>query len=316
MLFLNKIDLASAGVRETLAMLQPASRTPLLLRQLPVWQHGVATGFVDLALERAFLYREHAPSTVIETPAGVAPDHKEARYSMLERLADYDDALMEQLISEIEPPRDRVFDDLAKELRRRPYRAAADGLGRSRPRRHPASEGAAARGARHRANARAARHRVRRVRRSPRSCAPSTPAMAANCRSPACCAAPSPTGQASSARAAAEERIAGLSRLMGAASAKIARAEEGETVAFARLEQIATGDRFTDAKKPPEAAVAAPPPRADPIDRRACEGPQGRSPPRRGAWPSYARKIRRWSIFTTRNRASSSCSARARCIFA
>ena len=31
---------------------------------------------------------------------------------MLEALADYDDALMEELISEIEPPRDRVFDDL------------------------------------------------------------------------------------------------------------------------------------------------------------------------------------------------------------
>src|SRR6202167_4908727 len=117
MLFLNKIDLGGAGVRETLAMLQPASRTPLLLRQLPVWQHGVAIGFIDLALERAFLYREHAPSVVIETPDGVAPEHKEARYSMLERLADYDDALMEQLIGEIDPPRDRVYLDLAKELR-------------------------------------------------------------------------------------------------------------------------------------------------------------------------------------------------------
>ena len=36
---------------------------------------------------------------------------------MLERLADYDDALMEELIEEIEPPRDQVFDDLRKELR-------------------------------------------------------------------------------------------------------------------------------------------------------------------------------------------------------
>src|SRR5215203_6419839 len=38
---------------------------------------------------------------------------------MLERLADHDDALMEDLISEIEPPKDRVFEDLAKELRER-----------------------------------------------------------------------------------------------------------------------------------------------------------------------------------------------------
>jgi elongation factor G len=36
---------------------------------------------------------------------------------MLEKLADYDDELMEQLLGDIEPPRDRVFDDLARELR-------------------------------------------------------------------------------------------------------------------------------------------------------------------------------------------------------
>ncbi len=59
-LFLNKIDLAGGGVRETLEMLQPASRAPLLLRQIPIWENGVATGFVDLALERAFVYRESA----------------------------------------------------------------------------------------------------------------------------------------------------------------------------------------------------------------------------------------------------------------
>ena len=116
-LFLNKIDQSTGGLRETLEMLQPASRTPLLLRQIPVWENGVATGFVDLALERAFVYRESAPSIVIEMPAGVIPEEKQARYSMLEKLADYDDALMEQLISDIDPPRDLVFDDLARELR-------------------------------------------------------------------------------------------------------------------------------------------------------------------------------------------------------
>jgi elongation factor G len=34
-LFLNKIDRATAGVRETLQMLQTVSRTPMLLRQIP-----------------------------------------------------------------------------------------------------------------------------------------------------------------------------------------------------------------------------------------------------------------------------------------
>ena len=99
-------------MRETLALLQQASRTPLLLRQIPIWKDGIAVGFIDLALERAFIYREHAPSEVVDLPEGELPREKEARFAMLERLADYDDELMEELISEIEPPRDRIFDDL------------------------------------------------------------------------------------------------------------------------------------------------------------------------------------------------------------
>ena len=116
-LFLNKIDTFDTQVRDILPMLQPASRRPLVLRQIPIWENGIATGFVDLALERAFVYREHAPSEVIEMPAGVLDREKEARFHMLEQLADYDDALMEQLLTDIPPPRDRVFDDLSSELR-------------------------------------------------------------------------------------------------------------------------------------------------------------------------------------------------------
>src|SRR5262245_51302710 len=68
-LFLNKIDSFDTRVRDVLAELQPASKKPLVLRQIPIWENGIATGFVDLALERAFVYREHAPSEVIELPA-------------------------------------------------------------------------------------------------------------------------------------------------------------------------------------------------------------------------------------------------------
>src|SRR6187549_1238895 len=63
-LFLNKIDRANKRIRETLATLQPASRVPLVLRQIPVWNGELIEGFVDLALERAFVYREHKPSEV------------------------------------------------------------------------------------------------------------------------------------------------------------------------------------------------------------------------------------------------------------
>jgi elongation factor G len=116
-LFLNKIDKATARIRDTLATLQPASRIPLVLRQIPIWNNDLIAGFVDLALERAFVYREHMASEVIALDGGNLDREKDARFSMLEKLADHDDALMEQLLEDIQPPRDAVFDDLARELR-------------------------------------------------------------------------------------------------------------------------------------------------------------------------------------------------------
>jgi elongation factor G len=115
-LFINKIDKASRRLRETLQVLRPASRVPLLLRQIPIWSNGIVSGFVDLALERAFVYREHAASQVIPLDGEDLAREKEARFSMLETLADHDDELMENLLSDMEPPRDRVFDDLGRDL--------------------------------------------------------------------------------------------------------------------------------------------------------------------------------------------------------
>jgi elongation factor G len=259
-LFLNKIDLAGgAKIREALEMLQPASRSPLLLRQIPIWENGVATGFIDLALERAFVYRESAPSQVVEMPAGVADDEKQARYSMLEKLADYDDALMEQLISDIEPPRDRIFLDLAQELREghvvpvmigsasaghgvtrllKALRHEAPGVAKTRKRLGvPESGPALAQVVRTIHTAHGGKLSVARVLRG---------AFA--------------DGATVACAREHEERIAGLGRLMGAVSTKLSRAEEGDTVAFARLEGLTTGDRFSDGKTGPRPAPIAPPP--------------------------------------------------------
>src|SRR3569832_2150726 len=117
--FLNKIDKADKRVRETIKLLQPASRVPLLLRQIPIWKGDLIAGFVDLALERAFVYKEYSASEVIDLAGEDLNREKEARFTMLETLADHDDALMEQLLEDIQPPRDKVFADLAKELRDR-----------------------------------------------------------------------------------------------------------------------------------------------------------------------------------------------------
>jgi elongation factor G len=116
-LFLNKIDKADKRIRETVSLLQPASRVPLLLRQIPIWSGEIITGFTDLALERAYVYKEHAPSEIIQLAGDDLNREKDARFTMLETLADHDDELMEQLLEDIPPPRDKIFDDLTKELR-------------------------------------------------------------------------------------------------------------------------------------------------------------------------------------------------------
>ena len=246
-LFLNKIDTATARVRETLAMLQPASRAPLLLRQIPIWQNGIATGFIDLALERAFVYREHAPSTVVDVPAGDMPREKEARYSMLERLADYDDALMEELISDIEPPRDQVFDDLSAHLRQ----------GHA----VPLLIGSAERGNGVTRLWKALRHEAPGITETCErlGIASIGPALAQSLRT----IHTAHGGKLSLSRVlrgsfadggsifcarGGEDRISGLSRLMGATSSRQGRAEEGDTLAFGRLDHVASGDAFSDSK--------------------------------------------------------------------
>lgn len=119
LMFVNKMDRPSedGGLRETLAMLQPASPVPLVLRQIPITRGGAAIGCIDLALERAYAWHDHAPSEVIAIPDEEKAREVEARFEMLEKLADYDDALMEDLLSEHEPPQGRVFADLVAEMR-------------------------------------------------------------------------------------------------------------------------------------------------------------------------------------------------------
>ena len=116
-LFINKIDTARGRVRDLLEALQPASSAPLVARQIPIWEDDKVTGFVDLALERAYHYEPGKPSRIIDIPKDLAERETEARFHMLEQLADFDDELMEQLLSDVTPDRDTIFADLVRETR-------------------------------------------------------------------------------------------------------------------------------------------------------------------------------------------------------
>ncbi|MBI1250212.1 MAG: elongation factor G [Alphaproteobacteria bacterium] len=114
-IFVNKIDSARGAIRDLLAALQPVSASPLVARQIPIWRDGHAAGFVDLALERAYMYKPGAPSERVDMPADLFERETEARFQMLEALADFDDALMEQLLSDEPPSLTTVFSDLVRE---------------------------------------------------------------------------------------------------------------------------------------------------------------------------------------------------------
>jgi elongation factor G len=116
-LFVNKIDQAHGNVGELLDALQPASSAPLVARQLPILQDDKVTGFIDLALERAFVYRQGQQFEQIDIPSELAQAETDARFHMLEQLSSYDDALLEQLLGDVNPEPQMVFGDLVKEMR-------------------------------------------------------------------------------------------------------------------------------------------------------------------------------------------------------
>jgi len=186
---------------------------------------------------------------------------KEARFTMLETLADHDDALMEQLLEDIEPPRDRIFEDLTKELR--------DGLV------CPVLIGTATR-----------TNGVLRLMKALRHEAPGIPTTVERLglkdvqdtvayvlktyhttHGGKLSVARVLTGQAGDGTTFVTPereagRVSGVFNLMGQATEKRGAASAGETVAFGKLDHANTGDTLTAAKEAHAAiaTVAAYPP--------------------------------------------------------
>ena len=115
LIFVNRIDQAHGRIRDLLSALQPMSVSPLIARQIPIWDGEKIGGFVDLALEYAFKYRAGEPSERIDIPSDLQDREHEARTQMLEQLADHDDELLEQLLMDQAPTREKVLQDLARE---------------------------------------------------------------------------------------------------------------------------------------------------------------------------------------------------------
>lgn len=243
LLFVNKIETARGRVRDLLEALQEVSPTPLVLRQAPIWTDGKVTGFIDLAMERAYVYRPDQPSLRVDIPSDMADREAEARFQMLERLADFDDHLMEELLSDVTPPQAEVFADLAA--------GAANGQIAS------VMLGSSLHGHGVRRLLKALRHETPPLEQAAKRLFGAAPA------GPAVYVAKSlhagQSGRLSIARVfgaalsdgatlsrgdGAEARVGGLLAMQGAMTRKLDRAEAGDVVALARFGDARTGEVY------------------------------------------------------------------------
>ena len=250
MIFVNKMDAANARVRDVLAALQSVSQQPLVLRQVPLrGGEGEVTGYVDLVSERAYRYRPGQASDLIPLPDGFWDAERETRSGMIEKLADFDDALLEKLLEEVEPSKEEIYQHLTRSMKEAQI--------------VPVFLGSAT-----------ADHGVRRLWKALRH---ETPAPQETAARLGIAAEGEPlahvfktfhlphTGKLSLARiwrGTVSEgmvlngtRVAGLLRVTGAQHEKLASAQAGEIVGLTRMEDVATG------------AVLTPSGKADPLPR-------------------------------------------------
>src|SRR6202035_5812025 len=243
MIFINKLDSAGARVRDVMAALQSYSERPLVLRQVPLRDGENITGYVDLVSERAYRYKPGQASDLVQLPSGFWDAEADTRTSLVEKLADFDDELLEKLLEDVQPSKEEIYKHLRKEV------AAGQIV--------PVLVGAGLQD-----------HGVRRLWKALRHDTPGPQAAAARLD---IAASGEPmaqviktyhlphTGKLSLSRIWRGQiaegnvlngvRVAGVVRVNGAQHEKVPSAAMGEVVGFTRMEEIATGTVLTPSGK-------------------------------------------------------------------
>ncbi len=116
LVFINKMDRADVDFMDVLKALKSVSGRPLVAHQYPIGQGEKLVGFIDLVTEQAYHYHPGAPADPVPLPESLREREKVARNEMLETLAEFDDHLLEELLEDIEPTQEEIFQDLKMEL--------------------------------------------------------------------------------------------------------------------------------------------------------------------------------------------------------
>lgn len=123
LVFINKMDRVCtdesrcyANFSEVLQALKTVSSRPIVPQQYPIAKPNELVGFIDLVSEQAYHYHPGAASDPVPMPESLKEREHAARDRMLEELANFDDHLLEELVEEIEPPKEEIVADLKQEL--------------------------------------------------------------------------------------------------------------------------------------------------------------------------------------------------------
>ena len=117
LIFVNRMDAPEAHLRSTFHALQALSDRPLALRELPLRDAaGHVTGMIDLVSERAWRWNPQQPSELIPLPDSAKGDEAAERAAMIEALADFDDTILEQVLSDMVPAQGDIYASLARDV--------------------------------------------------------------------------------------------------------------------------------------------------------------------------------------------------------
>jgi elongation factor G len=114
--FINKIDTLEGSLADTLASLQAYTASPLVLRQVPIFDGSTVTGYVDLMSERAYGYRKGQASELMQIPTAMLEEEQAALGRLVETLADRDDTLLEKVLDDVKPTPEELYRDMRKDL--------------------------------------------------------------------------------------------------------------------------------------------------------------------------------------------------------
>lgn len=103
-------------MRDLLGAAQRQSARALVLRHIPLVHAGKITGYVDLVAERSYHYELDKPSERIPIEKFSDDSVPDSRRELIEKLSDFDDALLEKLLQDIVPDKNEVCRELTKDL--------------------------------------------------------------------------------------------------------------------------------------------------------------------------------------------------------